>query len=332
MDNQDSEKLKNENWPIGPATDDFRNLKKEETENANEDSGSADNQEPLIEENETETENPSLSIDEDLQNEESEPEGLTEDNVEMVENNSNEILPGNSNVDNIPEPTVVKKPFRKTLAGRLLFDILFAGFVFLSIFVFPSGLQKIAVSLSLMNTSKLTTSDSEMAESKSKLESRISELNKQLSSYVPDNGYIIINSIDNEFTLMKGNNVVRKGKCSTGSMTQLEDDKRGKKFIFQTPKGLRKVLRKKKDPVWTKPDWAYIDDGLPIPSPSDPSRIEEGVLGDYALELGNGYMIHGTIWQRYLGLPVTHGCVRLNDDDLQVVFNTLEKGSNVYIY
>ena len=60
--------------------------------------------------------------------------------------------------------------------------------------------------------------------------------------------------------------------------------------------------------------------------------IEEGVLGDYALKLGDGYMIHGTIWQRYLGLPVTHGCVRLNDADLEAVYKSLDKGAFVYIY
>ena len=40
-------------------------------------------------------------------------------------------------------------------------------------------------------------------------------------------------------------------------------------------------------------------------------------LGDYALALGDGYLIHGTIYKRFLGMPVTHGCVRLNDEDLE---------------
>jgi len=56
------------------------------------------------------------------------------------------------------------------------------------------------------------------------------------------------------------------------------------------------------------------------------------VLGDYALSLGDGYLIHGTLYQRLLGMPVTHGCIRLNDDDLKEVFNALSVGSKVYIY
>jgi lipoprotein-anchoring transpeptidase ErfK/SrfK len=56
------------------------------------------------------------------------------------------------------------------------------------------------------------------------------------------------------------------------------------------------------------------------------------VLGDYALILGKGYMIHGTLYQRLIGSPVTHGCVRLLDDDLEAVYKTLPIGSKVFIY
>jgi L,D-transpeptidase ErfK/SrfK len=55
-------------------------------------------------------------------------------------------------------------------------------------------------------------------------------------------------------------------------------------------------------------------------------------LGDYALAIGDGYLIHGTIYKRFLGMPVTHGCVRLNDEDLEVIYNTLNIGSKVYIF
>ncbi len=65
---------------------------------------------------------------------------------------------------------------------------------------------------------------------------------------------------------------------------------------------------------------------------NDFSRYEYGVLGDYALAIGDGYMIHGTIYKRFLGMPVTHGCVRLNDEDLEVIYNTLNIGSKVYIF
>jgi L,D-transpeptidase YbiS len=71
---------------------------------------------------------------------------------------------------------------------------------------------------------------------------------------------------------------------------------------------------------------------MPIPPPGDPSRFESGTLGAYKLTLGDGYMIHGTIYKRFIGQSVTHGCVRLLDEDLEAVYNTLQIGSKVYIY
>lgn len=170
------------------------------------------------------------------------------------------------------------------------------------------------------------------AELKTRLEAKITQQNKKLNALKPKGIYLIINSTDNEFKLVNEGTVIREGKCSTGSNLQLVSSQRNKSYIFKTPKGEHTVRGKRTNPVWTKPDWAFIEEGLPVPGPSHPSRFEENVLGDYALTLGDGYMIHGTIWQRYLGLSVTHGCVRLSDPDLEAVYKALDKGSKVYIY
>jgi hypothetical protein len=84
--------------------------------------------------------------------------------------------------------------------------------------------------------------------------------------------------------------------------------------------------------VWHKPDWAFIEEGLPVPPRGHSSRYEPNVLGEYALTLGDGYMIHGTLYQRLIGSPVTHGCVRILDEDLEVVYKTLPVGAkSVYL-
>jgi L,D-transpeptidase YbiS len=266
----------------------------------------------------------------------------SEKNENLVENTdqvSAEVPSENENlVENIETksaeapPEIVKKSFLKTWFGKLLFWITFLALLFVAVFILPVFLQRVIVPIYAINLKSITGSDAEMAEDKSILEGSISKLQTQLTSYVPDSYYLIINSTDNEFSLKKAGELIRQGKCSTGSYTVLEDPKKGKKYTFITPKGRRKVLSKVTDPVWTKPNWAFIEEGLPVPSATHPSRFEEGVLGDYALKLGDGYMIHGTIWQRYLGLPVTHGCVRLNDADLEVIYKSLNKGSYVFIY
>lgn len=178
---------------------------------------------------------------------------------------------------------------------------------------------------------KQTQAEAEGAEAqKEKLEKEIAKLQAKLDKFTPNDGYIIINTTDNHFYLYKGKEKVRDGVCSTGKNERLVSADGENKFY--TPKGVRKVLRKVPNPVWAKPDWAFIEEGEPVPPPGHPSRFEKGTLGKYKLELGNGYMIHGTIWKRFMGLNVTHGCVRLLDDDLEAVYNTLEIGSKVYIY
>lgn len=166
----------------------------------------------------------------------------------------------------------------------------------------------------------------------SQLTRRAATLKRNLEKISSDgNPFLIINTSDNTFRLYNNFHLVGSGLCSTGSRIHLEVDST-RSWIFETPRGVLQVRNKIVDPVWRKPDWAFIEDGLQPPPPGHPSRFERGVLGDYALDLGNGYLIHGTLYQRLLGMPVTHGCIRMNDSDLELVYRTLQIGSKVYIY
>ena len=159
----------------------------------------------------------------------------------------------------------------------------------------------------------------------------IQRLSRKYNAYTSGQSYIVINTTDNRFFLYRNKKLVREGFCSSGSYTMLQTEG-NKKWIFKTPKGKYWIHGKTTNPVWKKPDWAFVEEGLPIPPKDDYSRYEYGVLGDYALAIGDGYLIHGTIYKRFLGMPVTHGCVRLNDEDLEVIYNTLNIGSKVYIF
>ena len=158
----------------------------------------------------------------------------------------------------------------------------------------------------------------------------IQRMNTKYKSYTSGQSYIVINTIENKFLLYKNKKLIRDGFCSSGSYTRLQTG--NKHWVFKTPRGKWTVLGKKTNPVWKRPDWSFVEEGLPIPTANAEVRFEYGVLGDYALTLGDGYMIHGTIYKRFLGMPVTHGCVRLNDEDLEAVFTTLNVGSKVYIF
>jgi L,D-transpeptidase YbiS len=114
-------------------------------------------------------------------------------------------------------------------------------------------------------------------------------------------------------------------------MVLKEGSGKKRQWVFETPRGSFEVLSRSQNPVWAKPDWAFVEEGQPIPkNPSD--RLEYGSLGEYALNFGNGYMIHGTLYERLLGRAVSHGCIRVGRDDLRKIWTSALIGTHIYIY
>ena len=160
----------------------------------------------------------------------------------------------------------------------------------------------------------------------------------------------------------------------------------GRAWRFETPRGIRKVIQKKENPVWIPPDWHYaevarrhdlelatmnhgktrisngrwlevrdkviglfdpdlveweplpvdeeivFDGKLFIPPMGTLNRRIEGELGFFALDLGNGILLHGTPHKMSIGQAVTHGCIRLHDEDIQWLHDMIPVGARVYIY
>jgi lipoprotein-anchoring transpeptidase ErfK/SrfK len=69
-----------------------------------------------------------------------------------------------------------------------------------------------------------------------------------------------------------------------------------------------------------------------IPPMGTDNRRVAGTLGKYKLNLGEGYMLHGTPDQNSIGLAATHGCVRLRDEDIEWLYENVPVGTKVYIY
>ena len=193
------------------------------------------------------------------------------------------------------------------------------------------NLQSLMISLAASDNLVKTDTDTK-TKLITDLENQVAVLDKKLSANIPKNSYLVVNSTANEFYLYKGTSLIKSDICSTGSYILLKGNDSKKQWMFKTPKGEFKILNKTKDPVWKKPDWAFVEEGLPVPSANHSSRFEYGVLGDYSLSIGDGYLIHGTLYQRFLGLPVTHGCIRLNDANLELVYKSLPIGAKVYIF
>ncbi|MDB4887592.1 MAG: ErfK/YbiS/YcfS/YnhG family protein [Gemmatimonadetes bacterium] len=76
-----------------------------------------------------------------------------------------------------------------------------------------------------------------------------------------------------------------------------------------------------------------FDNTLFVPPVDTKHRQVEGELGHFRLRLGDdGYMLHGTPYANSIGASVTHGCVRLHDDDIEWLYNNVPLGTKVYIY
>jgi len=170
-----------------------------------------------------------------------------------------------------------------------------------------------------------------VVEDQKALQAENQQLLRKIEKTRPKGQFLVVDTGKNRLIVREGDRVVREVVVSCGSGGILEDPRGGRTWVFDTPRGERQVKSKAKHPTWIKPDWAFIEEGEAIPKKYD-DRAEEGVLGDYALGIGDGYFLHGTLYTRLLGRNVTHGCVRIGDADLEYLYKNVPLGTKVYLF
>jgi L,D-transpeptidase YbiS len=161
---------------------------------------------------------------------------------------------------------------------------------------------------------------------------RATQIEKEIARLAPTREvYVVVDTYRNRLRIYKGRELLREALCSTGSGVRLLDPRNGREWIFDTPSGEMRVLRKVRNPVWVKPDWAFIEEGYEPPRRMR-DRVDDFSLGDYGLYMRDGYIIHGTIFKTLLGKRVTHGCIRLGDEDLEFAYKMVPAGARVFIF
>jgi L,D-transpeptidase-like protein len=199
-------------------------------------------------------------------------------------------------------------------------------------------------------------------------------------------GYrVIVDLFARELYVLDRDDTLRVAPAATAMNASLSYG--GRTWRFETPRGVRVVRGKDKDPVWTPPEWHFaeialehglklrslvagqqvrlkdgtiltsrrdevgiirkgsktfvplvldehvvFDNTLFIPPQGTKHRSIKGELGHYRLDMGDGYLLHGTPYARSIGAAVTHGCVRLADDDIEWLYENVPVGTKVYIY
>jgi L,D-transpeptidase YbiS len=177
------------------------------------------------------------------------------------------------------------------------------------------------------NLEKVAALEQEAAQ----LEEENRGLRQMIASLGDDEVYLVVDTESNRLFIRQGEHILQTIVVSTGSRELIKDEN-GRKWFFESPTGVLTVLGKERNPVWIRPDWSYVEENMPIPPMNDPDRIVRDVMGKYSLLLGNGYKIHGTTYKSLLGTAVTHGCVSMDDDDLETVYKCVAIGTKVYIY
>ena len=197
---------------------------------------------------------------------------------------------------------------------------------------------------------------------------------------------ILVSTNERRLRLVAGRDTLMDVPVGIGMGTEFEYE--GRKFRFETPTGRRRVLLKAESPVWTVPDWHYmekatyrgldlvrlkegdeieLDDGSHIvvkdgqvgrvnqfgnfwaftpgmeivfdgkifmPPFGTEQRKVPDALGPFKLDLGDGYLIHGTnpFNEDTIGGAVSHGCVRLDNSEIDRLYHLVDTGTAVFIY
>jgi hypothetical protein len=101
---------------------------------------------------------------------------------------------------------------------------------------------------------------------------------------------------------------------------------RGDDVVRRRPDGSETVLE-------AQDGREIVADGkIIVPPVGTNQRRYEGVLGTHRLNLGNGYAIHGTNQPNSIGRAVSHGCVRVRNEDIDKLYEMVPVGTPVYIY
>lgn len=151
-----------------------------------------------------------------------------------------------------------------------------------------------------------------------------------------DGLYIVVHLSQNRVYVMDGRQSIWSAPAGTGTGFRLAGA--GKRWTFTTPKGLFRVRRKEKDPIWIAPDWYYVEKGWGVPADNDPRRRMPGVMGNTALYLGDGIAIHGTNAPELILNPdpekrrVSHGCIRLTNESARTLYHLVEVDTPVLVF
>lgn len=144
-------------------------------------------------------------------------------------------------------------------------------------------------------------------------QTQVAELRKAQISHV-----LVIKVGENKILHYNGENLVKTYDVATGLPG------------YPTPKGLFKIVNKRRNPSWGNPakypgGWGWSLPARIGPGPNNP-------LGTRALDLNvSGIRIHGTSATYSIGYNASHGCIRMRRAEVEELFDILAVDTPVLI-
>lgn len=132
-----------------------------------------------------------------------------------------------------------------------------------------------------------------------------------------NNYYIKIDISRNILTLLKGNIKIYEFPVASG--------RKG----LRTPLGKYKIISKVRNPAWRHPSGKIVAGGSSY-NPLGRYWLGLSKYGRYKNYSGQ-YGIHGTNQPSLIGKWVSHGCVRMRNEDIEKIFELISIGTEVFV-
>ena len=116
----------------------------------------------------------------------------------------------------------------------------------------------------------------------------------------------------------------RKKAVPVGDGTVIQVD--GNDVVRKHPDGVEVPLEAKEGHEIT------AGGNIIVPPYGTNQRKYKGTLGGHRLNMGDGYALHGTDEPLSIGKAVSHGCVRLRNEDIAYLYSVVPVGTAVFIY
>lgn len=141
----------------------------------------------------------------------------------------------------------------------------------------------------------------------------ISEIEVEFTSEISIGDFIIINKSSNTLYHIREKKIVKKYPVATGKLPEY------------TPEGKFTIITK-----YVNPAWGGAGKHKPIKGGEPNNPLGKRWMG-LSIRGGGSYGIHGNSNKNSIGKYISLGCVRMYNEDVEALYNLIDKGTPVWI-